>query len=410
MDEHQLTGADVLIVAILVLWLGNLITNRVPLLKKYSIPLAVTGGLICSILVVIIDSAGGPKITFDMRTRDILLLVFFSTIGLSAKFSRLAAGGKALGILVACAAVFLVVQNVTGVLLSMAFGNHPGLGLFAGSVSLAGGHGTAIAWGEEAAAAGIEGAALAGIAFATFGLVAGGVIGGPLAERLITKNNLKPSENASESSDAANEGSDSDGKTGFSLEGAFTVLLVLAICVSLGDVVNRYLFERDFKVPGFLTAMLVGIGITNLSDKMKRPLDQSAFGNMGEICLQLFLAMSLMSMDLSSVAGAFGPIFVVLTIQILVISIFAVYIIFRVMGRNYDAAVIAGGFCGLGMGATPVAIANMNAVTLKHGPSFKAFLVIPLVGAFFVDILNAIIIKFFLGLPIMQRASEVAVG
>ena len=186
------------------------------------------------------------------------------------------------------------------------------------------------------------------------------------------------------------------------LKGAMTVLLVLAVCVALGDIVNRFLFERDFKVPGFLTAMLVGIAITNLSDKLKRPLDQDAFQKTGEISLQLFLAMSLMSMDLSSLVGAFGPIFVVLSIQILVISVFAVFIVFRIMGRDYDAAVIAGGFCGLGMGATPVAIANMNAVTLKYGPSFKAFLIIPLVGAFFVDILNAIIIKFFLGLPMMQ--------
>ena len=153
MSDIHLEGADVLIVAILVLWLGSIITNKVPLLKKYSIPVAVTGGLICSLIVLVVDSAGGPKITFDMRMRDVLLLVFFSTIGISAKFSRLAAGGKALGILVLCAAVFLVVQNVTGVLLAMLFGAHPGLGLFAGSVSLAGGHGTAIAWGKEAAAA-----------------------------------------------------------------------------------------------------------------------------------------------------------------------------------------------------------------------------------------------------------------
>jgi ESS family glutamate:Na+ symporter len=181
-----------------------------------------------------------------------------------------------------------------------------------------------------------------------------------------------------------------------------TVLLVLAVCVSLGDIVNRFLLDQDFKVPGFLTAMLVGIVITNATDRMNRPLRQGDFDKTGEVSLQLFLAMSLMSMDLSSLTGAFGIIFVTLSIQILVITLFAVYIIFRVMGRDYDAAVIAGGFCGLGMGATPVAIANMNAVTHKHGPSFKAFLVIPLVGAFFIDVLNAFIIKFFLGLPMMQ--------
>ncbi len=348
-----------------------------------------------------------------MRLRDLLLLVFFSTIGISAKFSRLAAGGKALGVLVLCAGVFLILQNVTGVLLAMIFGAPPGLGLFAGSVSLAGGHGTAIAWGQEAAKAGIEGAELVGIAFATFGLVAGGVIGGPLAERLIKKNNLAPEPDAAGAEDGSSSDEDGSGAAIGSpwLQGVMIVLLVLGVCVALGDVVNRFLFERDFKVPGFLTAMLVGIGITNFSDKLKRPLSQEAFQKTGEVCLQLFLAMSLMSMDLSSLAGAFGPIFIVLSIQILVISVFAVHIVFRVMGRDYDSAVIAGGFCGLGMGATPVAIANMNALTLKYGPSFKAFLVIPLVGAFFVDILNAVIIKFFLGLPMMQStAAAVTTG
>ena len=153
--------------------------------------------------------------------------------------------------------------------------------------------------------------------------------------------------------------------------------------------------------------MLVGIAITNLSDRTKRPLKLGDFDKTGEVSLQLFLAMSLMSMDLSSLFGAFGPIFLTLCIQIAVISVFSVFIVFRLLGRDYDAAVISGGFCGLGMGATPVAIANMNAVTLKHGPSFKAFLVIPLVGAFFIDILNAVIIKFFLGLPMMQQTAEI---
>ena len=161
-----------------------------------------TGGLLCSIIVAIVDSIGGPKITFDLAIRDTLLMVFFTTIGISAKFSRLKAGGKAMGILVVCAAVLLIAQNVTGVLLAKAFGVHPGYGLFAGSVSLAGGHGTAIAWGQEAAAAGLKDADLIGIAFATFGLVAGGIVGGPIAERLIKKHRLSPSGGGETASDS----------------------------------------------------------------------------------------------------------------------------------------------------------------------------------------------------------------
>jgi len=401
MDSLQVTGADVIIVAIIVLWVGNRITQAVPLLSKYSIPIAVTGGLLCSIIVVLINAFGGPKIDFDMTIRDTLLMVFFTTIGVSAKFSRLAAGGKALGIMAVCAGVFLLVQDFTGVLLAKAFGAHPGYGLFAGSVSLAGGHGTAIAWGKEAEAAGLPGADLAGIAFATFGLVAGGIIGGPIAEWLIKRNDLAPAEDGAEETSGAEDREQSDD---YSLEKALGVMLILALCLSLGEVVNRWLFSNDIKLPGFLTAMMVGIFVTNLADRIGKPLAVKKFDRVGEISLQLFLAMSLMSMDLASLASSFGIIFVVLMIQIVVITLFAVLVIFRVMGRDYDAAVIVGGFCGLGMGATPVAIANMSAVTRKYGPSFKAFLVIPLVGAFFIDLLNALVIKFFIGLPFLQEA------
>ncbi|MFN3150344.1 sodium/glutamate symporter [Bremerella sp.] len=400
MDSLQVTGADVIIVAIIVLWVGNRITQAIPLLSKYSIPIAVTGGLLCSIVVVMISALGGPKIVFDMSIRDTLLMVFFTTIGVSAKFSRLAAGGKALGIMAVCAGVFLLVQDFTGVLLAKMFDAHPGYGLFAGSVSLAGGHGTAIAWGKEAEAAGLPGADLVGIAFATFGLVAGGVIGGPISEWLIKRNDLAPAEDVKE----ASETEDTDQSDAYSLGKALSVMLILAICLSLGEVVNRWLFSNDIKLPGFLTAMMVGILVTNLADHFGKPLSVKKFDKVGEISLQLFLAMSLMSMDLAALASSFGVIFLVLMVQIVVITLFAVLLIFRVMGSDYDAAVIVGGFCGLGMGATPVAIANMSAVTRKYGPSFKAFLVIPLVGAFFIDLLNALVIKFFIGLPMLQNA------
>ncbi|MGI9454951.1 MAG: sodium/glutamate symporter [Aeoliella sp.] len=399
MNELLVDGADVIIVAIAVLWVGNRITQSVPLLNRYSIPIAVTGGLLCSVIVALTDALGGPKIVFDMQIRDVLLMIFFTTIGISAKFSRLKAGGKALGTLVVCAAVFLLVQDATGVLLAKLFGVHPGYGLFAGSVSLAGGHGTAIAWGQEAAAAGLPDADLIGVAFATFGLVAGGIIGGPIAERLITRNNLVPSQEDGPAGDSR-ETQENEPAT---LQTALGVMLVLAVCLSFGEVINRWLFDSNIKLPGFLTAMLVGIMVTNLADRRGKPLRGGDFDRVGEIALQLFLAMSLMSMDLSSLASAFGPIFVVLSVQILVITLFAVFVIFRVMGSGYDAAVIVGGFCGLGMGATPVAIANMNAVTAKYGASFKAFLVIPLVGAFFIDLINALVIKFFIGLPIIQQ-------
>lgn len=177
-----------------------------------------------------------------------------------------------------------------------------------------------------------------------------------------------------------------------------TAILVLAICIAVGDTVNRFLFNRGVLLPGFLTSMFVGIVITNVSDALDLELHPGTIDKFGEVALNIFLAMSLMSMRLWTLADAAAPILVVLMVQMLVITLFVVFIVFRAMGRDYDAGVISTGFVGLGLGATPVAIANMDAVTMRFGPSTKAFLVVPLVGAFFVDILNAVIIKFFIGI------------
>ena len=319
--------------------------------------------------------------------------------GSPATLRTLAAGGKALAILVAVAAVFLVVQDTTGVLLAMLFGAHPGYGLMGGSVSFAGGHGTAIAWGQEAVAAGLEAANEVGIAFATFGLIAGGLIGGPIGGRLIAKYKLRPGEMDTETSKSATSQS---GKTekrvpqGYVLYGVLLAILVLAICVEVGRLVNRFLFEEGVVLPGFLTSMAVGIVIANIGDLLRLPSNRETLDNMGDVSLNIFLAMSLMSMKLWTLGSAASAIMVVLIMQMIVMTGFAMYVVFRTMGRDYDAAVITDGFAGLGLGAKPVAIANMNSITSKFGPSAKAFLTVPLVGAFFIDLLNAVTIKFFI--------------
>jgi ESS family glutamate:Na+ symporter len=351
--------------------------------------------LICSIIVAVIYGAADLEIAFDMQIRDLLLLVFFSTIGLTAKLRTLAAGGKALAILVVVAGILLLFQNTTGVLLAIALDAHPGYGLMGGSISFAGGHGTSIAWGAAAEEAGLEGASTIGIAFATFGLIAGGLLGGPVARWLIQSNHLEP-HSAPKVTAVEKGGATSDGRAG-ELFNILTAILVLAVCVALGDSVNRFLFDKGVLLPGFLTAMFVGIVITNLSDSLRFEIHPVTIDKFGEVALNVFLAMSLMSMKLWSLATAFGPILMVLMAQMLVITLVVVFVVFRAMGRDYDAAVISAGFVGLGLGATPVAIANMDAVTRRFGPSPKAFLIVPLVGAFFIDILNALVIKFFVG-------------
>jgi glutamate:Na+ symporter, ESS family len=399
MTTYDVVGADVLIIAIIVWFLGEFVTKKSSFLSHYNIPSAVTGGLICSLIITFIYSVFDIQINFDMRIRDLMLLVFFTTIGLSAKFALLKAGGKALAILLGVATVFLVLQDITGVLLVTLIGENPAYGLFGGSISFAGGYGTAIAWGDVAEQGGLVQAREIGIAFATFGLIAGGVIGGPIAEYLIRKHKIQAN---------TNEITSKEDKQNLlakpvHISGVLGTLLILAICMEIGDLVNRMLFSNGVTLPGFLTAMMIGIVITNSADLFKLQLNEKAIDRAAEISLQLFLSMSLMSMQLWVLSQAVGPILLVLIAQVLIMTIFAVHVIFRVMGKDYDASVIASGFAGLGLGATPVGIANMNAITTKYGPSPKAFLVIPLVGAFFIDIVNALVIKFFANLPIISQ-------
>jgi ESS family glutamate:Na+ symporter len=404
--EYTISGANIVALAVAVWFMGTFINRKLVFLERYSIPVAVTGGLFCSLIVTAIYYGFDVAIKFDTRLRDLLLLTFFSTIGLSAKISLLKEGGTALVILLLAAAALLILQDTTGVVLAMAFGVHPGYGLFGGSVSLAGGHGTAIAWGGVAEQAGLQSAREIGIAFATFGLIAGGLIGGPIAERLINKYGLQDAPNPD--AEGTISGTSEQGRPDRlpTLSSALGTLMLLAICVETGDLVNQFLFSQGVTLPGFLTAMLIGIVISNVADTFKIKLDPVARERASELSLQLFLAMSLMSMQLWVLAGAVGKILIVLFAQMTIITLFATWIVFRVMGRNYDAAVIVAGFAGLGMGATPVGIANMNAITSKYGPSPKAFLVIPLVGAFFLDIVNALVIKTFLAAPFMQMGGS----
>jgi len=400
-DIQMVQPMDMLSLSVLVLFLGMYLNRRIRFLSQNYIPPAVTGGLLFSALTAGLYFQFDVALEFDMQFRDLLLLVFFSTVGLSARMKALAGSGGPLLVLVLAAGVFLTLQNSLGVAIALLSDVHPAYGLIAGSVSFAGGHGTAIAWGAAAEDAGLQGATEIGMAFATFGLVAGGLVGGPIARRLIAKHGVEPPDDAmveersSEAHASASAGEESPMDW---LYPVLMTLLVLALCVSLGDIVNRYLSEHSIRMPGFLTAMFVGILVTNLADGIGRPLERSTIDRFGEVSLHVFLAMSMMTIQLWTLTNAASAILVVLVTQILLMTIFAEFIVFRLMGRDYDAVVIAAGFAGMGLGATPVAIANMDAVTQRYGPSTKALLVVPLVGALFIDLLNAGTINFFIRL------------
>jgi ESS family glutamate:Na+ symporter len=395
---YPIDPMDMLSMSILVLFLGMYLNKKIKFLGDNYIPPAVTGGLLFSTAMAFLYQFGDIELDFDMRFRDLLLLVFFSTVGLSARLKTLVAGGKALAILVVVSAVFLFAQDATGVLLALLFDTHPGYGLMAGSVSFAGGHGTAIAWGAEAEAAGLVDASEVGIVFATFGLIAGGLLGGPIARYLIGKHKVETPSDHATANDLTSPDKTDAMVPGDQLFNILRTLMILGICVSLGDTVNRLLFDKGVLLPGFLTSMFVAMLITNLVDVARRPLSKGVVDGFGEVSLNIFLSMSMMSMQLWVLGGGADKILLVLFLQVLVMTVFATLIVFRVMGRDYDAVVMAAGFTGLGLGATPVAIANMDAVTRRFGPSAKAILVIPLIGAFFIDLLNAATIKFFIGI------------
>ncbi len=385
-----------LVIAIMVLWIGELLTRKIPFLLKYNIPTPVSGGILCSVIIAGIYFGANIQLSFDLSARDSLLLAFFSTIGLSARFRLLLAGGKLLVVLMIAAAVFLVLQNLTGILVALGYGGHPAYGLMAGSISFAGGHGTSITWGSLIQEQGLEGAENLGLACATIGLIAGGMIGGPIARNLIKRHDLQGDREA----EACTPNPENEAKIGpVSLDGILNALWLLAMCIGIGRLGHGWLAQAGVTLPAFLPCMFVGIILTNLMDLLKIKPCVGSIGLCSDVSLQLFLAMSLMSMQLWTLASALGPILVVLLMQVVVMALFARFVIFRVAGGDYDAAVMAAGFSGLGLGATPVGIANMRAVTSKFGASPTAFLVVPLIGAFFLDIANAMIIQGIISLP-----------
>jgi ESS family glutamate:Na+ symporter len=384
--------------AIIALWIGYHINRRIGFLHTYNIPPAVSGGLLISGLVAIIEATTETSIRFDLQLRDLLLITFFSTIGLSARLRQMLEGGKALLVMLGLAVVLLLFQNLAGTLVALIAGESPLYGLIGGSISLAGGHGTAITWGqlfEEHF--GLMNASSMGMTFATAGLILGGLIGGPVGALLIRRHGLHSEQ---EKAELPHIESGPNITYTIELNSLLTAVLLISLCFALGATVYGWLSDIGIRLPAFLTAMFLGILLTNGLELLRIRIDHRPIQLAGDLSLQLFLGMSLISLPLLSLQGALGLISLVMVVQALVISLFTIYLVFPLLGRNYDAACISSGFIGMGLGATPVGIANMNALTNRFGPSPKAYLVIPLLGAFFIDIANASLMQLLLGFEI----------
>ena len=393
----ELGPRQTVIVAILVLFLGKYLTSKIAFLREYNIPEPVSGGLIASILFGILFGAFDLEFQFALGLRDTLLIMFFTTIGLSSKFSTLIQGGKPLLILLVVAVAYLFIQNFTGLAVAQVTGQPAEIGLLGGSVSLSGGHGTAIAWAPRFIDQyGITNAMEVGIACATFGLILGGVIGGPIAKFLITRYRLSPSHDRALTIGVPHE----RGETPIDYQHMLNVILIISASIGAGLSLNALVGGWGLNLPDFVACLFAGILVTNLGPLVFRrvhwPERSKSLALISDLSLGLFLAMSLMSLQLWTLAGLGGSILLLLVAQVVVITLFVVFVVFRLMGRDYDAAVMSAGYAGLVLGATPTAIANMTAVTEKFGASAKAFVVVPLVGAFFIDIANALIIQFLL--------------
>lgn len=393
-----LDARHTLILAILVLFAGRWVNRRIPWLRDYSIPEPVTGGILASLALTAVQLGTGVELQFDLAARDTLLVAFFATVGLSARISTLAAGGLMLVILTVMAVVNLVIQNVVGVGLMATMGMPPVAGLLAGSAALSGGHGTVLAWAPIVSERfAMPGAAALGAAAATFGLIAGGVLGGPLGHRLIARHRLSGKDAASLTVGLPFAEED---QPKLDVNGVLLTLLVIAIAMAVSGYLNDLLAHIDYTLPAFVTALFAGIVLSNVVPlvfpRVPWPAGSPPMALISELALGLFLAMSLMTLNVVSLAAAALPLLVVLAAQVAVCWILLYYIVFRLLGKTYDAAVATAGFFGLALGATPTAVAIMTAITKAHGASPRSFLVVPLVGAFFVDIANSVVLQTFI--------------
>ncbi len=399
METLVLDGRQTIVLAILVLFLGKFLTSKIAFLRNYNIPEPVSGGLIASIVFGLIYGIFDLQFDFALDVRDELLIVFFTTIGLSSRFSTLVKGGAQLVILLVLAVVYLAIQNGTGVLVATLAGFDKLVGVIGGSVSLSGGHGTAIAWtpvfSDEY---GIQFAGEIGIACATFGLILGGLLGGPLARFLVERHKLEPDSDAVQTVGIEHKHE----MIPIDYESILRTTLVVFVAIGIGIHIDMGLDYLGVQLPTFVSCLFAGILVINLlpvlfpKRKIPKPEQSRPLALISDIALGLFLAISLMSLQLWTLADLGFAILLMLVAQVVVVMLWAGIVVFRAMGATYDAAVMSSGYVGLALGATPTAIANMTAVTKDYGPSPRAFIIVPLIGAFFIDLANAIVIQLYI--------------
>lgn len=397
MPQIQFPDFMAITIGLVAYLLGERINDRVALLRRFNIPDAVTGGLLVAVLFYALHALGIVEVGFDTHTRDLLLLMFFAGIGLNARIGDLMAGGRPFGILIAITAGLLVVQNVVGLAGAWLAGLPLGMGVVLGSASLLGGHGTVIAWSPELTQRGLAGGPEIGIAVATLGLVVASVVGGPLGRALIQRNSLVSTETAVNPVGL----SEGDPAEPITRSGLMRTLLWIFICIILGYLLQRAILTVGIMLPLFVPCLVAGIVVGNLMPFVPflKPVSHTAtLSLVSEFSLGVFLSISLMALQLWALAGMAGTLLAVLLAQTVVAVLVSWLLVFRLLGRDYRAAVMSAGYASFTVGATPTAIATMTAVTKQYGPCQTAFIVLPLVSAVFVDLANALVVQGYLNL------------
>jgi len=402
-DMYASAGAGVA-----ALLLGMFFTRKIPFLKRYCIPAPVSGGLLVSLLTLLLYIVFGLECKFDGTVKDLCMMLFFTSVGFQCDLKELRRGGRPLVIMTALVAVLIVIQNLISLGIAKGMGLDPLVGMASGSIPMSGGHGTSGGFSPLLEQLGLTGASSITMAAATFGLVAGSLLGGPLGEALIRRHKLagqSGSEDVLTGVEASEASPSARAEHIFSKEGAFRGYLagacILIIAMALGSGVSRLLALTGITFPTYFGSLLTACVLRNIlgiNPRWSAKLSMGEVVSIGDICLQLFLGMAMASLRLWELASLALPLTLILAAQVAFMAIYAAFVAFPLLGKNYDSAVMVSGLCGFGLGATPNAMANMSAVCFKYHYAVNPFIVVPIIGAMFLDIINTGVVTIFLNL------------
>lgn len=391
----QLDMYQTLAAAVLVLLLGSYLRKKINILEKFCIPAPVIGGLLFAIFTCVCYTTGIIEFSFDDTLREVCMVFFFTSVGFQANLKVLKSGGKSLLVFLALVITLIFSQNLLAIGLSKVLGLNPLIGMCTGSIPMVGGHGTAGAFGPVLEDFNINGATTICTAAATFGLITGSLVGGPIGKRLIEKRNLMCNVPSEDDSLLVEDEEKHQRHTNMYATAVFQLILA----IGLGTIFSYFLTKTGLTFPIYIGAMLAAALMRNITEySSKGTIHMGEINDLGGISLSLFLGMAMITLKLWELATLALPLVILLAAQTLLICVFTYFAIFNVMGRDYDAAVLSAGTCGFGMGATPNAMANMQAICDRYVPSVKAYLIIPLIGSLFADFINSLVITFFINI------------